>query len=541
MSHWATAPLNRNQTALFSPTLDHNICDDHPVRLFDEVLGAIDFSDWESQYHRVIGQPPIHPRILAKGILYGLSLGIRSSRKLEEASVNRLDFIWLLEGRTPDHATICAFRTRYTQPLKDLFSKVGRVAIGMGMVKLNQVSLDGTELLSNNSRFNTGHRQSLEQKLLALDEQIEMAMKQAVEKDQIEDQLYGTEISPVKLPKGLSDMKRRREKMQEAMKHVLSMEASRAKRKDRKEGSAKGPAVPLADPDSRVLPNKHGGFAPNYTAVLAVDGAQGIILDVQLLGGNDEVSTVIPAVENIQARFGVLPVQLVADSGFNSGQNLADLQKLGVEALMPARQELEGVDVANRLDLSQPVPEEDRAALPINPQNKVLDKSAFVFDAVADQYVCPMGRVLFSVKDKPYDRHGVKGVYKMYECVSCVGCPLSARCLPKNATARRVSRDEHEALREQMAARMDTEAGAKQYRQRAWISETPFGFIKTAMAFRQFLLRGLKKTAMELDWMATAYNLLKIVRFKATLLRKTVAALATQTVVKTAAGTMATI
>ena len=35
--------------------------------------------------------------------------------------------------------------------------------------------------------------------------------------------------------------------------------------------SAHGPAAPLADPDSRVLPNKNGGFAPNYTAVLAVD------------------------------------------------------------------------------------------------------------------------------------------------------------------------------------------------------------------------------------------------------------------------------
>lgn len=48
LSHWATAPLNRNQVALFSPTLDDPIAADHPVRLFDEVLGGIDFADWES-------------------------------------------------------------------------------------------------------------------------------------------------------------------------------------------------------------------------------------------------------------------------------------------------------------------------------------------------------------------------------------------------------------------------------------------------------------------------------------------------------------
>jgi hypothetical protein len=55
----------------------------------------------------------IHPRVMAGFILYGLSLGIRSSRKLEDAAANRLDFIWLLEGRVPDHATICKFRTQF--------------------------------------------------------------------------------------------------------------------------------------------------------------------------------------------------------------------------------------------------------------------------------------------------------------------------------------------------------------------------------------------------------------------------------------------
>ena len=50
-------------------------------------------------YVRVAGQPPIPPRAMAAGILYGLSLGMRSSRKLEDACYNRLDFIWLMEGR----------------------------------------------------------------------------------------------------------------------------------------------------------------------------------------------------------------------------------------------------------------------------------------------------------------------------------------------------------------------------------------------------------------------------------------------------------
>ena len=51
------------------------------------------------------GQPPIHPMRLAGAILYGLMRGIRSSRELEDATRERLDFRWFLEGRTVDHSS----------------------------------------------------------------------------------------------------------------------------------------------------------------------------------------------------------------------------------------------------------------------------------------------------------------------------------------------------------------------------------------------------------------------------------------------------
>jgi hypothetical protein len=49
--------------------------------------------------------------------------GIRSSRKLEEACHYRFDFIWLVEGRHIDHSTFATFRTKFREPLKDLFRR----------------------------------------------------------------------------------------------------------------------------------------------------------------------------------------------------------------------------------------------------------------------------------------------------------------------------------------------------------------------------------------------------------------------------------
>jgi len=541
MAHWATSPRDRKQVVLFAPTLDDSMASDHPVRLFSETLDALNFSDWEAQYVRVVGQPPIHPRVLAKCIVYGLSLGVRSSRKLEDAAVNRLDFIWLLEGHTPDHSTLCKFRTQFAKEIKGLFRQVGRVAIEMGVVSLNQVMLDGTDLKANNSRYATNRRASLQQKIDALDSQVEQLLAEAETADKADAQLFG-EASPTKLPNPLRDLKARQKRLRQAMANLAELEKERGCRNDSttdsttdsasgasgnpvkqeadkqdraKQGSARtAPAIPTTDPESRVLPAKQGGYAPGYTAVLATDSEHGFILDTQVLAGNDEASTVLPAVENIERNFGRKPGEILADSGFNTGPNLAGLDEQKVEALMPPRQEIDA-STAERPDPSQPVAEANRPALPLNPQNKVLDRSAFSYDPAADQYHCPMGRPMPRTADKPYNRDGKKGTYRVYQSVDCSGCPLKNRCLSGRSPTRRVCRDEHETLREAMAARMKSEAGRERYKKRAAVAERAFAVLKARMNLRQLLLRGIEKVRIEIDWAVTAFNLVKLISLKA--------------------------
>jgi len=74
MIRWAQSVRGRDQMVLFAPTLQGAISEDHSVRLFDEVIGKLDFAEWEQHYERVDGRPPIHPRVMAQVILYGLSL-----------------------------------------------------------------------------------------------------------------------------------------------------------------------------------------------------------------------------------------------------------------------------------------------------------------------------------------------------------------------------------------------------------------------------------------------------------------------------------
>ena len=118
MSYFAQPTLGRDQFVLIPTTLDDAIPDSHEVRLLDEILRTQDWSTWEAEYSLRRGQPPIPPRVLASVILYGLLRRIRSSRVLEYMTGHNVDFLWLTEGRTIDHTTLCKFRTRFKQPLR---------------------------------------------------------------------------------------------------------------------------------------------------------------------------------------------------------------------------------------------------------------------------------------------------------------------------------------------------------------------------------------------------------------------------------------
>ncbi len=506
MSHWSPPPLDRQQAALFYPTLEDSLPADHPVRLLDEILDTIDWTAWETQYHGRLGQPPIHPRVLAAVILYGLTVGLRSSRQVERACGNALDFIWLSSGRQMDHSTLCEFRVKFSGPLKDLFRQVGRLAMSMGLVRLNQVGLDGTRVRANSSRHATASAATLEARLAALDGEVERLMSEAEAADRQDETLYG-ESSPNALPAELRDVARRQERLRAAL---AAAQATDARRAARGEG-AKSAKVPVADPESAVLPNKEGGHAPNYSPLAAVDGERGFIVSAEIV--DSESGATVAVVDGIAQDLGACPVAVLADSAHGTGVNLTALAARGIAAYIPPVGEVTAAtNPAARADLQQPVAERDWAALPVNPQSKKLDKSAFIYDREKDCYWCPQGRRLNYRDRSTAEREGGLVAYRKYQCGDCDGCPLGGRCLGSGAKSRTVSRDEHEPAREAMRERLKTEAGRTMYGRRRWLCETPFAVLKSRLGLRQFLLRGQAKVATEWRWACAAFNLVKLAR-----------------------------
>jgi len=258
--------------------------------------------------------------------------------------------------------------------------------------------------------------------------------------------------------------------------------------------------------------NKEGGFAPNYTPVVAVDAEAGLILDADVINSSDEAVCVEGMLDRIQDDYGQPPEQAAADAKFSTGAVLSALDRRGVEAYMPVKTGVKTRDnPAVRADPTQAVAPADWSKLPRSPQNKTLARECFIYDAQTDCYYCPLGKKLDHYRNSIRKKTGVGVRLRHYRGVGCANCPLAGDCIKGNNAHRTICRDAYEDLRDQSRARTQTPLGRELSKRRLSYTEGVFGLIKSCMGLRQFLLRGLEKVRTEWLWACTAYNLKRLV------------------------------
>jgi hypothetical protein len=442
--------------------------------------------------------------VLASVLLYGLLTRIRSSRGLEEALQVRIDFRWLAEGRAIDHTTLSEFRRKHGEELKKLFVQVCQLARDLGLLTLERLGFDGTRVRANNRRSGTRTPDELRKERDELAAKFAEYERQAELADTRDEEVFALH-APHELPAELRDAPRRLEKLNQAIE---------ALERTKREGRTMPKRVPVTDLDARVMPNKDGGYAPNYTPLATVDIGSGMIVQLDVLNVVNEDGHLLPAVQEVQQQFGLASPPAVLTDGLNgTGANLAACAERGIEIYSPCKLPDPAANPALRADPTQPVAAEVVDQLPMHtvktgaPQQ--IDKSAFLYDAERNCYWCPQGQPLnYSGTTSEASGSGrrVRDRYRAAPEI-CAGCPLREKCLSGNAKSREISREQYEEQRVLHAQKMATPEAQAIYTLRRHPGERPFAMIKHHFGLRQFLLRGLERVQNEWTWAATAFNL----------------------------------
>jgi len=312
-------------------------------------------------------------------LVYGYASGTFSSRKIERATYDSVAFRFIAANHHPDHDTLAHFRKTFLVEMEDLFVQVLSLAQAMKLVKLGQISLDGTKIKANASKHKAlshGHIEKLEAQLR---EEVQTLLKKAADVDQ-EELADGIDL-PAEVArredrlKALTEAKakiaeRVKERDEQAQKDYQEKLARReALRVAGKKPRGKEPKAPeigpqakdqinLTDEESRIMPSANG-VVQGYNAQAAVDVDSMLVVATTLTqhtNDNQQVEPMLSELKAVQDKLGK-PETLLADNGYFSKDNIQACVDHKITPLIALGRQIHHLPLEQRLTPDAPEPE----------------------------------------------------------------------------------------------------------------------------------------------------------------------------------------
>ena len=365
---------SHDQPFLLPPSLQDWLPEDHLARFIADVMNELDLSAIYARYERTDGRglTAYHPVLMARLLLYGYCIGITSSRKIEQATYDNVAFRYLSADQHPDHDTLAAFRQEHVEALAELFVQALRLCQKAGLVKLGNVSIDGTKMKANASTRRSVRYERISEREQHWRAEVARLLSQAQHTDREEERRLDSDRAANELPDELANAQKRFARLQQA-KAELEQEAQaqlkatldnlppgkrgprskaeqtsqppkdrRQREKDKKQRlrARKNAAAPsrqynFVDPDSRVMKDSgERGFVQAYNAQIAVDSEAQIIVAAELTQQPIDRQQLLPMVKSLRSTAQGMPTTITADAGYWDTTSLSDPALSGIEMLV---------------------------------------------------------------------------------------------------------------------------------------------------------------------------------------------------------------
>lgn len=419
----------RGQLELFiTGSLRGLIPDDHVVVRIDPVLelGWLR-AEVAGLYCPDNGRPGVDPEVAVRLMLAGFLLGVVHDRRLMREAQVDLAIRWFmgyaLHEALPDHSSLTRIRQRWGEDtFRRIFTRVVRQCQAAGLISAETVHIDASLIRANVSM----------------------------------DALVSRHLDAVE-------------------------EANDAERDARTSGKLK--KLCGTDPDATMATSSRAPLRPSYKQHTAVDDFAGVVVDVEIVTGEDHDTGRFEArLEAIDDTLGATPGRITADTIYGVGRVYAALEERRIEAVIPPL----------------------RAPRRKGAQGFATER--FKVDPRHDVVRCPASRRLTP-------RNSTKsGKWCRADRRDCARCPLKAQCLPQGAPSRRVHIvTNHAAI---MRARRKRAAWGEDdhaiYTRHRWRVEGAHGTAKTLHGLARAIRRGLENMKIQTLLTAIAMNLKKL-------------------------------
>lgn len=492
---------------------------DEPVRLLSAIMEELDYSKLMATYSR-LGRIEYPPRLLFKVAVYAYSRKIYSTRGIERACRENINFMYLLEGHNPpDHNTIARFRKDHLPDVvEDLLTQLVQLLVAHGVISFEKsaVFIDGTKIEANASRYSFVWKTRVTKSQAKLGEKIAEELPVLLEKAEagfvvpknitvqqlkkLRKKLYA-----IKEAKGIVFVYGRGHRKSELQRAIDTITGwlKRLKRYnldihicgDRNSYSKTDhDATFMRMKDDHM---KNGQLKAGYNVNVAT--ASEFIVGNYISADRTDTKTFIPFMDKLLKKYPVKRATL--DSGYESEENYHYAE--GYEQLSlfvkPSNHE-QKKKRKYRTDIGR--------------------RENMAYDNEKDEYTCAQGKKLKAVDvRKRKSENGYEQEVTVYECENCAGCPVKEKCIRQKITDKIPLEERVKRLhvskyfvtqREIMEEKICTEEGILLRMNRSIQAEGVFAMIKEDMDFRRFMTRGQRNVAVEWNLLSIAYNVLKL-------------------------------
>lgn len=303
--------------------LESQIEADHLARV---VWAFVDGLDLSALYERikarddVAGRPTADPKVLLALWLYATLDGVGSARALERLCRAHAAYRWLCGGVPVNYHGLSDFRTLDGELLDRLLSESVTGLAAEGLVRLDEVAVDGTKLRANAGKGSF-------RKPAALSDWERAAWARV---DRLKAELDCDPGASERRRRGALERAQREiaERAGAARRKLAQLQTEKTKRAKthKKQESEKGdPEVSTTDPEARRMKMADGGFRPAYNLVLAVAPHEQVILGVEPTDRRNDSGLATPMVEQIERRYGRRPARLLLDTNLATGDEIVAL------------------------------------------------------------------------------------------------------------------------------------------------------------------------------------------------------------------------
>jgi hypothetical protein len=295
-----------------------------------------------------------------------------------------MSFIYIADGKTPDHTAISRFRCRVAPYFDGYMDQLLVIAAKDGILNCEDVRIDGTKIKARASSSRAfSYKIVCEIKEAPQNEiGILQAKEEEEEEDGVLDDRHRTELEIRE--RKLEFVQNAKEKIEarRGESYAAKMEDYEKRMKEREEKAAekgekprvKQPAPPsdmprpkdqvnLTDADSKIMRNNSRGWDQSYNCQLAVDGKSRLVVGGHVSQNANDVKELVPMFETL----GELPAvagkvkRCAADAGYFSAENVLESERRGLDAYIAAGRIIHRPSLAERL--SAPAPPAETASV----------------------------------------------------------------------------------------------------------------------------------------------------------------------------------